>query len=177
MTPLTLKQLQDMCITQEGKARCGDYLDAIIAGQSLLNTPIRLASFLAQILHESGEFRYKEEIASGEAYEGRRDLGNIYPGDGPKFKGRAAIQITGRTNYEECGKALGLDLIDNPDLLLDPAYSIAASLWFWRVHNLNALADKHNLAAITHVIDGGMNGWQDRLAYFQRTQDVLNEAA
>ena len=175
---LTLKQLQDMCITQGGKDRSETFLPGINAGESdLLTTPERLSAFLAQVLHESGEFRYLAEIASGRAYEGRADLGNLQPGDGVRFKGRGLIQITGRTNYEHCGEALGLDLIAEPELLEDPAYAVASALWFWRAHGLNALADKRNLAAITHIINGGMNGWQDRLAYYQRAQDALNEVA
>ena len=65
-----------------------------------IDTPMRQAHFLAQIAHESGSLRYVREIASGEAYEGRQDLGNVMPGDGPRFKGRGLIQLTGRTNYK-----------------------------------------------------------------------------
>ena len=79
-----------------------------------INTPKRQAAFLAQLAHESGSLRYMEEIASGAAYEGRSDLGNTQPGDGTRYKGRGPIQLTGRSNYREAGKALGLDLEGNP---------------------------------------------------------------
>lgn len=85
-----------------------------------INTPIRQAAFLAQIAHESGSLRYVREIASGEAYEGRVDLGNTEPGDGPRFRGRGLIQITGRSNYHDCSVALyGAEapLLLHPELL------------------------------------------------------------
>ena len=95
-----------------------------------INTPQRQAMFLAQIAHESGELRYVEEIASGAAYEGRADLGNTEPGDGVRYKGRGLIQITGRANYAVCGLALDLDLIANPELLLEPVNACRSAAIF-----------------------------------------------
>jgi len=135
--------------------------------------PSRETHFLAQICHESGAFRYVRELASGEAYEGRSDLGNKEPGDGVRFKGRGLIQITGRANYLACGDALGLDLIANPELLEQPVNASRSAGWFWFSHNLNELADRGDIKAITKRINGGLNGYQDRLSYLELAQGRL----
>src|SRR5258707_58804 len=101
-------------------------------------SPEREAAFLAQIAHESGELRYVHEIASGEAYEGRHDLGNTEAGDGVRFKGRGLIQVTGRANYAACGLALDLPLLFHPELLESPDNACRSAAWFWDKHGLNA---------------------------------------
>lgn len=106
-----------------------------------INNPDRAAAFLAQIGHESAELRYSEEIASGAAYEGRRDLGNTEDGDGKRFKGRGLIQITGRSNYEQISKAFGIDFINNPQLLATPEYAVKSACWWWKSRKLNEKAD------------------------------------
>lgn len=106
-----------------------------------VNTTDRIAAFLAQIGHESAELRYVEEIASGKAYEGRKDLGNTQPGDGVKYKGRGLIQITGRSNYTAISKDLDVDFVSNPKLLQEPEYAVLCAFWYWSKHNLNKLAD------------------------------------
>ena len=98
-----------------------------------------IAAFVAQIGHESGQLKYSEEIASGKAYEGRRDLGNTQQGDGVKFKGRGLIQITGRFNYIQLSKDLGEDFIKNPELLSTPKYAVQSACWFWNKNKLNDL--------------------------------------
>lgn len=138
-----------------------------------IDNPAREAAFIAQIAHESGSFRYVKELASGEAYEGRQDLGNIHPGDGVRFKGRGLIQITGRTNYYQCGSALGVDLIAQPELLEQPSYACRSAAWFWSSRHLNELADKGDFERITRRINGGLNGLADRLAYFERAKEAL----
>lgn len=138
-----------------------------------INSPIRQAAFIAQIAYESGELRYVEEIASGSAYEGRKDLGNTQPGDGMKYKGRGLIQITGRNNYHECGKAIGVDLITNPELLETNDMACRSAAWFWASHGLNDLADKGDFERITKRINGGLNGYQERLAYHARAKTAL----
>lgn len=104
-----------------------------------IDTDKEVAAFIAQIGHESGYLRYSEEIASGKAYEGRRDLGNIYAGDGVKYKGRGLIQITGRYNYAQLSKDLGEDFIKNPELLSTPKYAVQSACWFWKRNKLNDL--------------------------------------
>lgn len=141
-----------------------------------INTPARQAAFLAQVAHESGSLIYVREIASGAAYEGRKDLGNTQEGDGRRYKGRGLIQITGRANYGACSAALFGDenaLLDNPELLELPANAAMSAAWFWSEHGLNERADRGEFERITKVINGGTNGLTDRLAFYARAQQVL----
>lgn len=138
-----------------------------------INTPQRQCAFLAQIAHESGQLRYVRELASGNAYEGRADLGNVCDGDGVRFKGRGLIQITGRSNYERCGRELGLDLVNQPELLEETDAACRSAAWFWQRRGLNELADADDFRAITKRINGGYNGYEDRLAFYRRAQEVL----
>ena len=133
----------------------------------------RIAAFLAQIGHESGGLKYTVELASGQAYEWRKDLGNVNPGDGVRFKGRGWIQLTGRHNYRQAGKAIGIDLEANPELAADPKYLGLLAGWFWNSRNLNFWADKGDFEKITRLINGGLNGYSDRLSYWQRAQKVV----
>jgi len=148
------------------------YLNAAMA-EGNINTPQRQAAFLAQLAHESGQLRYFEEIASGAAYEGRRDLGNTQPGDGVRFKGRGPIQLTGRSNYAAASAALGVDLINNPALAATPAIGFRIAQWFWNSRGLNDYADAGNFDAITLRVNGGYNGKAARDAYYARARQVL----
>lgn len=138
-----------------------------------INTPRRQAAFLAQLAHESGSLRYVEEIASGEAYEGRADLGNTEPGDGKRFKGRGLIQITGRANYHDVGRALNFNFINEPEKMELPVSAAMVSGWFWYEKGLNRLADIDAFEKITRRINGGLNGYQDRLAHWERCKMAL----
>lgn len=128
-----------------------------------IDTPKRRSAFLAQIGHESGQLKYTEEIADGSAYEGRADLGNTQLGDGKRYKGRGLIQITGRNNYRECGAALGVDLITNPELLAGPELASRSAGWYWLWRNLNKYADADRFGSLTKAINGGYNGLDDRI--------------
>ncbi|HEX8703393.1 MAG TPA: LysM peptidoglycan-binding domain-containing protein [Myxococcaceae bacterium] len=141
--------------------------------EAKINTPKRQAAFVAQLAHESAEFRYFEELASGKAYEGRRDLGNIHPGDGVRYKGRGPIQLTGRSNYRAAGKALGIDLEGNPKRAADVDVGFRTAAWFWNSRNLNTYADAGNFREVTRRINGGYNGLADREAYYRRALNVL----
>lgn len=138
-----------------------------------IKSPKQVAAFLAQIALESGECRFVEEIASGHDYEGKLDLGNTEPGDGVRYKGRGLIQLTGRANYQRCGKALGLDLLDNPKLLADPVHACRSAAWFWSSRGLNELADKDSFGAITRVINGGFSAIDSRLRYWLVARKAL----
>ena len=137
----------------------------------------RVAAFIAQIGHESGQLKYVKEIwgptKAQTRYEGRADLGNTQPGDGSKFRGRGLIQITGRANYKACGEALGLDLINQPELLEKPQHACMSAAWFWATRSLNTLADAGQFDAITRRINGGQNGAADRQALYARALKVL----
>lgn len=148
--------------------------DALVEGA--INTCHRQAAFLAQLAHESGQLVYMEELASGEAYEGRKDLGNTQPGDGKRFKGRGPIQLTGRANYRAAGKALGIDLEANPEQVKTPYVGFRTSVWFWTTHKLNDLADQGTLESfrkITKKINGGTNGQADREEYWGKAKNAL----
>lgn len=138
-----------------------------------IDTTARVSAFVAQIVHESGSFKYTQEIASGAAYEGRKDLGNIKAGDGKRFKGRGLIQITGRANYEQISKFTGIDFVLNPAMLETPEYAVMSACWWWNSRSLNALADKYMFTAITKVINGGFNGLEERKAIYKTAQKVL----
>jgi putative chitinase len=138
-----------------------------------INTPQRIRMFLAQIGHESGQLRYRRELASGEAYEGRKDLGNTKPGDGVRYKGRGLIQITGRYNYGLASLALGLPLLEKPELLEEDLNACRSAGWFWYKSNLNALADMGKFETITRRINGGLNGYSDRYKLYQRAFEII----
>ena len=137
----------------------------------------RVAAFIAQVGHESGQLRYVREIwgptAQQEGYEGRADLGNTVKGDGYKYRGRGLIQITGRANNAACGEALGLDLINTPELLELPQYAAMSAAWFWSTKGLNTLADQGDFVKITRRINGGINGQADRQALYDKALEVL----
>lgn len=134
------------------------------------------AMFLAQIMHESAGCYYTKELASGSAYEGRKDLGNVKPGDGVRYKGRGLVQITGRANYEQISKAFGVDFINKPELLETPEWAAKSAGWFWNSRNLNALAVNNTEAAflaVTKKINGGTNGLEDRKLYWTRAKKAF----
>lgn len=150
------------------------YLNAAMDEWQISNKS-RIAAFLAQLAHESCELRVWEEVASGKAYEGRMDLGNVKPGDGEKFKGRGPIQLTGRANYRLAGQALNIDLEREPHLVLRPDVGFRVAGWFWQSHGLNELADDGHFRAITRRINGGINGLEHRSWLWKRAKKVLGE--
>lgn len=138
-----------------------------------VDTPRRLRYFLAQVAHESAGFRTTREYASGKAYEGRRDLGNIKKGDGVRYRGRGLIQLTGRYNYRKYGELLGKDLENNPDLAEKFPVALEIALAYWKLNGLNVLADKGHFRTITKRINGGYNGYADRLKWLMKMRRVI----
>lgn len=156
-------------------------------------TNARLAAFIAQLAHESNQLRSWIEMghpqpiparcrlcrktgaghAPGVQYEGRADLGNTQKGDGVRFLGRGPIQITGRANYREIGKAIGVDLERTPELAATPAVGFRIAAQFWVSNGLNALADSGEFEDLTRRINGGLNGLADRVRYWKAALEVF----
>jgi putative chitinase len=167
-----------------------------------ISTPKRQAYFIGQCMHESGGFkqlkenlnysakglmatwpsrfpdmdtaekyeRNPEKIAN-KVYSGR--MGNTEDGDGAKYIGRGLIQLTGKENYANCGNAIGVDLVANPDLLSTPKYAALSAGWFWNRKGLNALADADDIDTITKRINGGLIGIADRKAKVEMVSKYL----
>lgn len=157
-------------------AYVADFNAALI--QANCTTANRVAMFCAQVGHESAGLKYLQEIASGAAYEGRKDLGNTRPGDGPRFKGRGPIQLTGRHNYGEfslwckakCAVPSSTFFVDNPNLVATPRWGFLAAAWYWTVARpqLNTYADAGDVVAATRAVNGGTNGLADRTSRWTR---------
>ena len=174
--PLVLTNC-DPTVTQDNANKYGAPLLAI-ANRYSITTPLRLAHFLAHLLHESGSLKYTEELASGAAYEGRKDLGNTLKGDGRRFKGRGLIQVSGRLNYRRYAQFSGIDVIARPEALAELPASVDSAGWFWRHGNgdCNNAADKDNLLAVTRIINGGTRGYADRQRKLKQCKSTLETA-
>lgn len=156
--------------------------DAMKLG-AITNVP-RAAMFLAQVGAESGGLHWMEELADGSEYNGRKDLGNTQPGDGPRFKGRGPIQITGRNNYTQLstwahqkGRVPTADyFVQHPTDLALPQYVWLGPIWYWTVArpNLNTLSDHKDIQGATQAINGGLNGLQDRTQRWQHCLSLGN---
>lgn len=146
-----------------------------------ITTPARVAAFLAQVAHESDEFRYMSEVWGPTTQQLRYDppttlakrLGNIAKGDGYRYRGAGPIQVTGRENFRVAGAALGLDLEGDPEQAFTPAVGFRLACWYWTSRQLNALADAKSFDRITLKINGGYNGKAQRDAYYARACQVL----
>jgi len=172
-----------------------------------IDTPNRVAAFIAQCGHESmgftalqenlnysadglrkifgkyfptaeiaKQYARKPEMIANRAYANRIGNGDEDSGDGYKYRGRGIIQITGRNNYSKCSIALFDDetnLLENPDLLIEPHYAMHSACWFWNATRLNALADSGDMKTMTKRINGGYLGLEDRIAHYNHALEVL----
>jgi len=149
-----------------------------------INDNKRQAAFFAQIGHESGDLRWMAEIWGPTAQQMRYErpttlaasLGNTEAGDGSRFRGRGLIQITGRANYTEASIALSVDFVGQPALLQRPQYAVQSACWWWKNRGLNEIADidtEDSFKAMTKKINGGLNGYPDRLARWMRLREVF----
>jgi putative chitinase len=180
---VTLNELQRIMPHAGKKAEL--YLEPLNAAMQefeVSENALRVAAFLAQVAHESGELRYVRELASGAEYDSGRKaegLGNTpeLDGDGERYRGRGLIQLTGSSNYRLCSTALFGDpdlLLFEPDRLAEPETACRSAGWFWETNGLNRLADKGNFLLITKRINGGTNGWKERVEYYERAKRVFS---
>lgn len=123
-------------------------------------------------LNPTNFHRQPEKIANV-VYANRLGNGDTYSGDGWRYRGRGLKQITGKYNYRECGNALGLDLVNDPDLLLTPEGASISACWYWDWRNINAPADKKDFRQVTILVNGGLNGYNDRIRYYNIACRVL----
>jgi putative chitinase len=200
------------------------WLDAVVETcvEFEINTPQRVAAFLAQTSHESGGYTMlsenlnykaatlaacwpnrfatlgpdkkpkkdengkmiptavansiagKPELIANLVYSARMGNGPAESGEGWKFRGRGLKQLTGKDNYARCGRDLGIDIVGNPDLLLEPAYAARSAGWFWRTNSLSTYADKGDLEGMTKKINGGLIGYAERKAKYDKILAAMN---
>lgn len=200
--PITQQQL--LQILPQARQVAGFFVPALNAAMTRfkVNSPVRMAAFIAQVGHESGQLtrmvenlnysadrlqavwpnRFDSALAAQVArkpeqiakivYGGR--MGNTLPGDGWKYRGRGLIQLTGANNYRAAGAALGLDLVNHPELVEQPETAALVAGWFWQSNGLNELADSGQFAKITRTINGGLTGQADRVALRDLAAKVLS---
>ena len=201
MAQLTIEKLHALGLDDkwlDGLNHCFDKYE--------INTPERQACFLAQVMHESGGFKFLEEnlnysaqalmrtwgsrfpdLDTAEKFEYKPEkiankvyagrMGNIEEGDGYKYRGRGLIQLTGRENYANFGHNVDVDVLSNPDLLATPEYATLSAGWYWNKRNLNSLADNMDVEGITKKINGGVNGLADRKARTEKVLAILRDKA
>lgn len=176
---ITPDQLRDLCpplAASQAETHAAALNPALV--EWAINSPRRIAAFMAQIAAETGGFQHLRELgnmAYFARYEGRRSLGNLTPGDGPKFRGRGYIQITGRLNYSDAGYHLDLPLVETPELAEQPRHAARIAAWFWDSRGLNALADDLKFNSITKKINGGLNGIDQRRRYWERAKHIWED--
>lgn len=146
-----------------------------------INTPLRLAHFIAQCAHETNGFKLLREVGKPSYFnkyeQGKlaKALGNTQKGDGAKFRGRGLLMLTGRANYtayKNSGFCKG-DIIEQPELLEQPLGATKSGMWYWWKHGLNAIADKDDVVAVTKKINGGTNGLESRKKWLTTCKKAL----
>lgn len=140
-----------------------------------INTPPRIQMFIAQICHESGNLKWMKELASGSAYEGRRDLGNTQPGWGKLYRGAGVIQLTGRSNYEAFAK-----FVNDPKVIelgcdyVSRVFPFTSAGFFWMRNHLNDVIDQGgDIYRVTRIVNGGLNGISDRISHYNRVCRII----
>jgi putative chitinase len=183
---LTLQQLRHVMPQAKSAQAFLDPLNDCMQNYQI-NTPLRKAAFLAQLAHESGQLIFTREIWGPTSQQRKYEpgtrlasmLGNTQPGDGSRYRGRGLIQLTGRANYRSYTKAVrqrdpkAPDFEASPNEVADPQWATDCAGWFWSTRKLNPLADNKDFRSVTKRINGGFNGLEDRMKFYQRALDVF----
>jgi putative chitinase len=180
---VTLAQMLDIIGSDQRRDRVTQMMPGInlTLEKFDITSPLRIAHFFGQVLHESGGFRYLREIWGPTDAQRRyeppsrlaKDLGNTEKGDGARYMGRGVIQLTGRYNYGQFSKAMGIDFVANPELVETPQYAVSVAGWYWQTRKINGPADRDDLLRVTRLVNGGTNGLEDRRRYLNRAKKVL----
>jgi putative chitinase len=168
--------IQSACTTVAGKMRVDKFYPYFVKyfDKYGISTIGAEAMFLAQVMHESGEFRFVKELGS-DKYLDKYDTGTLAArlgntpeddNDGAKFCGRGLIQITGLRNYAALSKDTGIDFVGNPELLEQPEHAVMSACWFWHKNNLGKICT--DIRSVTRRINGGLNGLEERQNYWQK---------
>jgi putative chitinase len=176
---ITASDIREMSRTAAPRIVAGIVDNQAAIARGGIDTPLRLAHFMAQLAHESAHFGVTLEFASGAAYEGRRDLGNhLHAGDGKRYRGRGLIQTTGRANYREAAADIKTMDPSAPDFEEEPAeleefpWALLSGISYWRRRNINQHADRDDVVAVTKAINGGDNGLADRKQYLRKAKAI-----
>lgn len=174
---LTVAQLQAIMPQAKLVNIWVDVLNPVL-GEFDIDTKPRIAGFLSQVAHETGQLRWLREIWGPTAQQLKYDppnalakrLGNTQKGDGKRFRGGGLLQLTGRANYAACSAAIFGDdrLVRNPDIIEQRMTAARSAAWFWQKHGLNELADDHSVTRLTKIINGGKTGLNERMAFHGR---------
>jgi len=175
--PVTLAAVLRKLGAPAGTARPLAQGVAALEGAVILDSGLRLAHFLAQSGHETLGFTRMVEIwgptPAQRRYEGRADLGNVRAGDGYRYRGRGVLHVTGRDNYARFGAIVGVDIEAQPERAAEPAIAMALGGAYWTSRRINAAADRDDVEAVTRLINGGLNGLDDRTQRLARAKALL----
>jgi len=139
-----------------------------------ITTSARRRHFISQCSHESACGVYTKELASGQAYEGRKDLGNTQPGDGPRFKGAGYIQLTGRYNYQAFANYIGDQSVMTGVDYVASKYPWQSAGFWWYKNSMNSLCDSGaSVETVTRRVNGGTNGLASRQTYYNRACGIF----
>jgi putative chitinase len=202
MIPVTRAQLLSLAPNAKDVYLAAFDLAPAVLPQYGITTPLPVAHFMAQVLHESGALTIVSEslnythperlmevwpsrfksVAMAQPFVRNPSklaemvyggrMGNVNPGDGARFIGRGLLQLTGRESYLKFGKIVGADLEGNPDLAADARFALAIAAAEWQASNCNAFADHDDVRAVTRAINGGLNGFEERKAWLVKTKQV-----